>query len=157
MSTPVLLAIVLNLQTALQGIAQAAGYFNTVKATSVVLDPVALLTVPATEVPFIVVGHHQVAVSRTWTSRPNAFQDVTRFTLQTRFDAPGTDVARKVTAYTQWIADIEVAVAADITRGGVALDTKVEQAQPYFGLPNENICYAEIPIEIRWQRLYGKP
>ena len=47
------------------------------------------------------------------------------------------------------------AAAVDITRGGVAMDTRVQWPTFYPGLPNSGSVFIEIPIEIRLQRTYG--
>jgi hypothetical protein len=164
-SVPVLLQIVLNMQLALQAISTANGYFNDIKPTSVAIDPVALMTVPVTEVPYLVVGHLVEPIARSFqTSRPVAIRDTYRITIEARVDAPGFDTARKLTAIYQFAADVEKALLADLngpgsglTRNFLAMDTRVQIPVPHVGLANENVCYVEIPVEILMQRQYGQP
>jgi hypothetical protein len=156
-TTPVLLAIVLNLQAALQAIT-APTYFNTVKATSVVLDPVALDVVSTTELLFLVVGHRiEVIGPRLFTSRPVSIKIQRRIVIEAVLDAPGTDFAHKLTAIQQLVADVETALTVDVTRGGFALDTRVEDETPYVGLANQSRCYVEIPVDVTFGRKYGQP
>lgn len=162
MSTPVLLAIVLNMQTALQGISTAAGYFNTVKLTSVVLDPIALTMESPTELPFVVIGHLIEPVDQVFTSRGgiggrSAMLLTDRIILEAALDAPGTSTARKLTAIAQFAADVEVALVKDVSRGGWAMDTRVKQFTSFVGLPAQSRCFVQVPIEIKYGRQYGQP
>lgn len=158
MSVPVILSIVLNMQTALQAITASAGYFNTIKPTSVVLDAVALMSVSPTELPYIVLGHRVEPIERSFaTSRPVAIQDRWRITLEARIDQPGTGSARKLTVLSQLEADIEKALTVDPQRGGLALYTYVQQGTRYTGLPDQDMTYLEIPVEVLLQRAYGQP
>ncbi len=156
-TTPVLLAIVVNLQAALQAIT-APTYFNTVKPTSVVLDPVALDVVSTTELPFLVVGHRiEVIGPRLYTSRPVSIKIRRRIVIEAVLDAPGTDFAHKLTAIQQLVADVETALTVDVTRGGLALDTRVEDETLYVGLATQSRCYVEIPVEVTFGRKHGQP
>lgn len=163
MSVPVILAIVTSLQTALQGIATGAGYFYDVQASSVVLDAVPLNTVPATQVPFLVVGHKVDPMQREYGrssrggSRFGAIEDRWRITIEARVDAPGIDTARKMTALRELEADIEKAVLVDARRGGLALFTYPMQGTVYTGLANQNMCFLEVPLEVLLARNLGEP
>lgn len=161
MSMPVLLSIVLNMQAALQAISTAAGYFNDIKPTSVVLDAQALAPVSPTEVPFIVLGHMVEPVNREWgRSRSGvlgAIQDRWRIVLEARVDAPGLGTARKLTALTNFEADVEKALTLDLQRGGLALYTYVMQGTRFTGLANDPMSYLQIPVEILLDRPYAQP
>src|SRR4051812_36651351 len=119
MSTPVVLAIVLNMQTSLQAISKAGGYFNDVKATSVVLDPEPLINAAATEVPKMVVGHRVEPIERNFRgSKPVSIQDRFRIVIEAVLDVSGgTDTARKLTAIAELVADVEQALCVDLQRG----------------------------------------
>jgi hypothetical protein len=154
---PTVLAIILNVQAALQAIAAADGYNTTVRASSVVIDPIDLATVNATDVPFLVVGDYTPGERDFATSRPVAIKDRFTLTLAFRIDALGTDRARKETAAWQLVADIETALAKDPQRGQKALYTYVQQPEIYPGPPTTNQVYGEVPVEITLQRAYGQP
>jgi hypothetical protein len=114
--------------------------------------------VPATETPFLVIGHRVEPVSRDFKgSRPTAIQERWRFVLEAALDAPGSDTARKLTASAQFAADVEVACVQDPQRGALALYTYVMQPTTYTGLANQNRLYVEVPIEVLVQRQYGVP
>jgi hypothetical protein len=157
-SVPVVLAIALDMQTALRSIAVGSGYHYTVKSGSVVLDPEDLGAVQATEVPYIIVGDYEPGARDFAGSRPVAIKDTFTFTLSFRVDAAGTDRARKATAAWNLYADIETVLAKDPQRGGLALYTYVQQPEIYIGGgPAMNSAYGEVPVEIRLQRAYGTP
>lgn len=151
------LAALLALQSALQGISVAGGYNYTVKAASVVLDPVSLETVNSTELPFFCFGGPE-PLDRAWEAARRV-KDKIKITLFARVDAPGTDLSRKTTAFENLVADIEKAIGANIHLGGVALDTRMGQPDaPAMGLGQTNIVILQAPIDI-WlqQRVYGAP
>lgn len=159
MSVPVLLAVALNMQAALQQIARASGYFTDVKATSVVLNPVMLQAVPVTETPWVNVGHliAPVPPRNFATTRPTAILDRWRFTLEAAIDAPGTDNASKLTAMANFAADVEVALCVDLQRGGLCQYTYVLQETQYPGSPEQTRVYVEIPVEVTLRRNFGQP
>lgn len=158
MTVPIGLAVVLNLQAALQGIARSAGYFNDVKATSVVLDPQALDAMPTTEMPFIVLDVEENGTTvYSGISKPNAIQNHWTIPLLARVDAEGGDTSQKRRAAWQFHADVEKALTVDLQRGGLAQYTYLNWPQFYFGLPSEIEVYVKIPIEIHLQRSYGNP
>lgn len=163
MSTPTLLAIVLNLQLTLQSISIANGYNVDVKASSVVLDvPGDVLALPTTEVPFFVVGHRIEPLQRSISgSRPNTVDDWWRIVIEVMLDASANDTASKTTALIQMEGDIEKAVAAAawIHAGGAtgARDALVQQASRYMGFSNQSRCFLEQPIDVKFNRTYGQP
>jgi hypothetical protein len=162
MSIPVILSVVASMQTALQAIATASGYYNDVKPTSVVLDaPTSLSAVSPTEVPYFVLGHLVDPVNRDWhRSRGGtlgAIQDRWRITVEARVDANGTTTSRKRTALAQLEADIEKALTVDLFRGGLAEYTFVMQATGSMGLGNQNITYLSVPVDVLISRPYAQP
>jgi hypothetical protein len=159
-TTPTLLAILLHVQASLQAIAAGGtpSYFTTVKPTSVILDAVGLDIESVTECPFIVLGNRiEVVAPRLYTSRPVSIKVQRRIILQAALDAPGEDYARKSLAIAQFVADVEVALTQDLTRGGLALDTRVEDETAYMSFPAQSRCYVEIPVEVTFGRKYGQP
>jgi hypothetical protein len=155
MTTPAVLAVLLTMQTALQGITRAAGYFNDVKRTSVVLDPVELATIPETEVPFIVLDAEINGTNDFTTSRPTAIKNDFIVPLQAVLDVPARGTSVKRVAAWQFYADVEKALSADPQRGGVASFTYVHWPTFYYGLPSQTKVGVEIPIRVLLQRTYG--
>lgn len=164
MSVPTILAIVLNLQSTLQGINGASGgYHYTVRASSVTLDPVALATKSSTETPFFVAGHRIEPVERTYhgISRVPVVVETWNIVVEARVDAPGTDMARKVTAVQNLCADVEKAIASapwsHAAGAGGSQRTLVQQHTAYYGLADQSMCYVEIPVHVQFQRSFGAP
>jgi hypothetical protein len=159
MSTPVVLAVLSSIQTAIQGISVGSGYNYTLKATSVVLDPEQLELTPATERPFIVCGVVIPGTRKYVTAgNPPAFGD--EFTVLVSFVidvAGGTDKTRKVTAGWKLLQDLEVAIAKDPQRGGVAQWTEADQPTLYPGSGQQNSVYGELPVRVRLVRQFGHP
>ena len=151
------LAIRKNLQAALQAISRASGYHNDVKATSVRRDPVYLLTVPPTELPFFVLGETD-PLQRVFTPALGV-EDHILVKLYARVDSPGLDTSQKDDAFENLLADIERALTVDITRGGNASDTRLHPAEAAaMGAANQPIVILSQAIEIRGAlRIYGQP
>lgn len=157
MSTPVALAILLSLQSALQGISIAGGYTFDVKASSVDLDPRDLTAVPLTETPFFVLADGKLRTEG-GTSRPVSVKSYIDVTLFARVDAT-TDKDAKTTAAWQLYADIEKALLVDPQRGGLALFTYPDyenQTAFYYGPPSQTFALLEIPVRVSLQRVYGR-
>ena len=157
MSTPVALAVLQSIQTALRAIAVSSGYFYDVKSTSVVLDPIPLAMIPTTETPFFVLDPEANGQNLYTTSRPVALKVDFTVPICVRVDAPGDDPDRKRTAGWQVYADVERALSADPQRGLLALYTYVEWPTFGFGPPSQNEVYVEIPVRVLLQRAYGTP
>jgi len=150
------LAIRKSVQAALQAMSVAGGYHWDVKPSSVVRDPVSLLTVAATETPFFVLGETE-PMNRTFFPAME-MEDAILLRLYARVDAPGLEANRKDDAFENLIADIEKALTVDITRGQNAIDTRLHQPEASAtGLPNQNMVLVMQPIEIRTHRQYGQP
>jgi hypothetical protein len=160
LSVPVVLGVILNIQAALQSLSRTGGYFNDVKSTSVVLDPISLETINPTDTPFTVVdeepgeGKNDFGPS---TSRPVQLKNRFTIRLRTRLDVPGDDPGRLRTAGWQWYADVEKVLLVDPQRGARALYTYVQWPSIYLGLASQSQVYVEIPIEILLNRVYGVP
>jgi hypothetical protein len=152
----VVLAILLDMQTAMRAITTSDGYFYTVKETSVVLDPEPLELVPATELPYVVFGDMTSNGRSFATSRPVAIKDDFTVDLWFRVDVPmGANKARKLTAGWNFAADMEVALTRDPQRGERALYTYVEQPTIHAGVPASNQVYGQVPVRVTLQRAYG--
>ena len=154
-------SIMLNTQTVLRTISVAGGYHNDVKSASVTLDPVALDTVPDTEVPYMVLP--ELSGGPAWDysgSKPTSIREAFQMTIYARVDAPGTDMDRKNKAAWDFLADVEKALKTDLQQSGFALYTYMGRpTRPtiYYGLGEQNMVILEIPIEVLIQRTYGLP
>lgn len=163
MSAPVLLSIVLAMQTALQGITRAGGYFYDVKTTSVRTRPENMEVVDPQDVPLILLGHKIDPVSRPFTgTKPNSLVERWRITLDVRVDAVADDPLGGLTAFANLAADLEKALTVDIAANraalaGTARYVYVMQPTPLFGLIAQNQVYFEQPVEVEFQRLYTQP
>ena len=156
---PVILAALLNMQTTLQGITRANGYFNDIKATSVVLDPTSLEQVPDTELPFIVLDVEENGINGySGISKPNAIKRDWTVPLRAMLIAPDTDSSAKRRAAWQFYADVETALAVDPQRGQTVMYTYVQWPSAIAcGLPSQRKVYVEIPIAFKAHQDYGRP
>lgn len=145
------------IQTKLRAITAGALYNNTVKSTSVVLDPtVNIMTVPTTETPFFMVEPTPEGSKFYMPSMrlKHNFQVV----ITARVDAAtGTGTSRKTEAWEKLIADIEVALTRDITLGGVAVDIRLQEPTPAFDLGAVTTIIVVQPVTVTLIRTYGSP
>lgn len=152
---PVRLRVLLSLQTALASMSVATGYHWDVSASAVTLDYRNLST--AVTLPAFVVAQ---AGDDTREFLPaNRIKDQFRVMVFGRVDAKGlSDQNRRVTAFEYLAADIERAFSAEITRGGLAVDTRVQPPrEPFIEMDPVNSVYIEQPVEIILRRMYGRP
>ena len=158
-ATPVVLAVLLDLQAALQSITRANGCFYDVKPTSVSLDPIALQSVPVPDVPAFVIELPPSGEITYQTSRPTAVKNDFTIQVHARVDAPGqaTDRTRKTIAALRLVADIERRLAVDPQRSNVALYTYVAWPEIFFGEPSQSEIYLTVPVRVLLQRTYGEP
>jgi len=116
------------------------------------------MSVPETEVPFIVLGAEENGTNDYTTSRPVAIKNDFTIPLWARVDAPGTDPSRKRTAAWLLYADIEIAIVKNPQLVGAAgFYTYVQWPTFYFGIGTQDICVVNVPIRILLQRTYGQP
>lgn len=151
-------AILANLTTTLRGMTIAGGYHWDVKASSVVNDPVVLETVSPTELPFFYVsfaggdGRRDYQMNRILKERI-AFIIVGRMP-----NANGLADDRKLETYANGVADLEKAIAVDISRGGHAIDTQLAQPdEPLVGIGQQNMVIVVQRLTVLTRRTYGKP
>lgn len=145
------------LQTRMRAISVADGYHYTVKSTSVALDRIDLATVSPTALPFFCIFSPTPSARKKEAAR--RVQEIVTVTIYARVDANGTSDDRKTIAAENLIADIEMALAADLNLGGVAVDVWMgSPAESAIALGNDNAIGLEIPVEVRLQsRVYGAP
>jgi hypothetical protein len=145
-----------NLQTTLQGMTDAAVYHYPVNSPSQVsLDPtVNLLTKGGPDLPFYLIevtpdGNREFFPSE-------QIVDVLTVNIIGRYDGASDDPTSKVTVWENLAADLEVALEADMTRAGLASDTRCMTPQPFTGV-GSNIVIVVVPVQIKIYRQYGRP
>lgn len=153
------LAVLEAIQTALRGIDGNPTYHHKVKSTSVVLDPaVNILTVPASESPYFIIEptpegskqHMPAGRVAHW------FQ----VTISARGECEGgSRPNRKTEASEKLLADIEVAIAADITLGGLVVHAilDVEPTIWYDLNPTATSVVVVQPLRCKIIRTNGEP
>lgn len=155
MSEPIEYRIVQSLQTALLSIAIAGGYHHDVAALAVKLDAnhsVEELIGDSALRPFFILE----MTADTFTYQPaNRIRIVMPAIIHAVHDSDVTVDDSWVRTYFRLCADIEQAVAVDITRGGLATDTRVLSRE--FKTFNGSQVWAQVNAEIRVPRLYGEP
>ena len=150
------LSIQQSLATAIRAMTVAGGYTYNVQATSVMLDPVNLETLSPAMLPAFYV-HIDSPGERGFLS-PMRVKDRLNFTVVARADATGLAFDRKHTTFAALVADLEKALTVDITRGGLATDTKLGQPEaPLMQLGNGNIVVVVQPVSVLTYRVYGQP
>jgi len=152
---PVEYRVVTHLQTALRAIAVAGGYFYDVAALAVKLDAnstVEDLVGDSRLRPFYILEVGTSAFGYQPAHRVNVVMPIQIHAVH----------ESDVTADEDWIkvffrlcADIERAIAVDITRGGLATDTRVQtrEFRTYEGAQ----VWATVKAEVRVPRVYGAP
>lgn len=148
--------VVRNLQSALQAITVAGGYHFTVAATAVKLDPnhaVESLVAPDGPRPFVLL---EIMADR-WEYAPARQLELTLpVTIHWVSDSvPTTDESRLQT-YLRGCADVERAIAVDITRGGLAMDTRVVK-RTFDTMVDGAQVWGLIEVLMEIHRTYGQP
>lgn len=153
--------VITHLILSLAAIQTGAGYHFDVKATSIVGDPVSVLTTPTTDVPIIVLGDADLDITDFQPAR--RIKETFTVNLYMRADVIVPDSSAKLDLWTQMVADVETALVgtdALAQRGGLALDTKLgraKQLSPSLN-PNNSMVFLERAITVLMQpRTYGQP
>lgn len=155
MMEPLRLRLLHSLATALRGIRQADGYYYTVKPESVMLDPVNILTVAATALPVFLVEPSTEGV-RTY-QPANRLEYAFFASITARVEADSLGASRKTEAWERLLADIERALTRDITREGLAIDTRLGEPTPLSTIGPDSMVLVLQPVELRHVRVYGEP
>ncbi len=156
MSTPVRLAVLQSIVDALRAMGPQIGCtYQVARDEDVTLDRRNLATVFS--LPAFVVepeggGQREFLPA-------NRIKDRFPVVIYGRVDATGlSDSARRLTVFEQLAADVERCLTRDITRGGLAIDTRVlPPREPYIELDPVNSVYLEQPVEVVVRRIYGQP
>jgi hypothetical protein len=155
MADPIEFRIVKNLQAALQAISIAGGYHYDLAALTVKLDPnqdVEALLTDETKRPFYVLELGTIASEYRPSMRTRITLPVTVHAVQD--SDPASDDSWLKT-YLNLCADAEQAIAQDISRGGLAVDTRV-QAREFQAFGGRQV-WAMVKAEILIERTYGLP
>lgn len=156
LTEPVLLGVLKNMVAVMRLIKGGGTYFNTIDDDAVLTEGVPLATV--VKKPTVIIGHRIEAKMREVTGLTStSVRETWGFVIEGRVDAMQADAFSRVTAFSQIVADLEVALRADVTRGGLALYTVMQQPTPYFGSANDPSVYFEQPVDVTLRRTYGVP
>jgi hypothetical protein len=156
MPEPIEYRIVQSLQTALRGISTASGYHHTVQALAVKLDPnVDVETLIGDEAlrPFVILelppATHGIKFA------PKGVEIRMPFIVHAVHDSDPTVDESWLQAFFRLCADVEQAVTADISRGGLAVSTKVVTPEPVSF--DGGLVWAKVTGEVLIVRTMGKP
>lgn len=159
MPEPIELLILQNLQAALGAIDAYAGtgYHYTVAGTAVKLDPnheVDELIAPEGPRPFVVLE----AKPEIWqmVEAPLGLRLVLPVTIHWVHESDPVKDADRMTVYYRGCADIERAIAVDLSRGGRAVDTRIVR-RTFEAEPDSAQVWAMVDVEIPVYRTYGQP
>lgn len=156
MSDPIEYTIVRNLQTALQAVTVAGGYHYTIAATAVKLDPnhnAEAMVAPDGPRPFALIE----ILRDEWTYDPaNEAAITTQCLVHWTHDTDPTVDTSLLQTYFNGCADVEKAITQDITRGGLAVDTKIT-ARTHVPTDAAGKTWATLEIAIKHYREYGVP
>lgn len=147
--------IVKDLQAALLGIAIAAGFHSDLQALAVKLDPdqnVEDLIGAEAKRPFVILE----LTPDEFTYQPALVTTITMpLTIHVVSDFDPTDDDSFLRTYLRGCADVEQAIAADVSRGGLAVDTRILSRE--FQKFEAAQVWAMVKTEVRVRRRYGAP
>lgn len=150
------LSVLKNLQTTLQGMSDANVYnFPVANAAQVTLDPTTqILTKGFPDLPFYIIEPTPDGDREFY----QAEQIVENFRVNIigRYDADSDDPITKAETWERIAADLETALEADMTRNGLACDTRCLTPQPFTGV-GSNVVIVLQPVVIKIYRQYGRP
>lgn len=154
---PIEYQVLTNLQAALQGIRIGNGYHYDVRGTAVKLDPnqdvESLIGGADAPRPFVLL---EVLPERR-EYRPSLQIKITRpVTIHWVSESDPTRDSDRLQVFMRGCADVERAIVQDITRGGLAGDTRIEKTAFDAAVDGSQV-WAQIDIEILMHRTYGQP
>jgi len=156
MSDPIDYLVVRNLQAALGAMTVVGGYHYDLAGTAVKLDPnhkVEDFIKPDGPRPFVILDLQP----EDWNYQP---AKQLRLVMPVRVHWVGestvTDDTSRMRTFLCGCADIERAVAADVTRGGLAVDTRIVRRQADDSTEGAQV-WAIVDLEITLYRTYGQP
>lgn len=148
--------ILAHLKAALQQMAIARGYHFDIVGDAVKLDPncdVELLIAPGGLRPFVVIEVKPDVWSYSPAGRANVVLPVTIHWVSD--SVPTDDVSRMLTFF-QGCADVERAIAVDVSRGANAQDTRITRRSYGTALDGAQV-WAMVDVELPTRRLFGQP
>lgn len=156
MPEPIEFQILQNLQTALLAIAENDGYHYDVVDSAVKLDPngdVEALIAPDGPRPFVIL---QVD-PEDWQYFPAREIELRMpVTVHWVSDSTPTDDKSRLQTFFRGCADVERAIAQDITRGGRAFDTTMTRRTLDLAVDGAQV-WARIELAINVHRTFGQP
>lgn len=148
--------ILAHLKAALQQMSIAGGYHYNIVADAVKLDPncdVESLIAPDGLRPFVIIEVKPDAWSFSPANRANIVLPVTIHWVSE--SVPTDDVSRMLTFF-QGCADVERAIAVDVSRGVKAQDTRITKRSYATALDGAQV-WAMVEVDIPTRRVYGQP
>lgn len=155
MSEPITFRVVQSLQAALRAIATRDGYHHDIEGVAVKLDPnqdVETLLGDDQRRPFIVL---ELQPERVTYQPAMRVRTVVPATIHAVHESDPTDDDSWLRVYTRLCADVERAIAVDITRGGLAVDTRIATFE-FHALGGRQV-WAMVQLELAMLRAYGSP
>ena len=150
--------IVRNLQDVLGRIAARDGYHYDVQAMAVKLDPdndVEALIVPEGPRPFVLLETFMDDGPEDWEFQPAGVVQLTMpVSIYWVSEADQTRDEERIAVFLRGCADVERAIAADHSRGGLAVDTRIRRRR-FRGAGAE--VWAVVDVDILVIRQYGEP
>lgn len=156
MPEPIKFRIVQNLQTALRGISVASGYHYDVASLAVKLDPNQAndaVHAPGGLRPLLVI---QVNPERREYQPAGELREVLPIVVHWVQESDGADDDSRTRTFFRGCADVEQAIAQDLGRVGLAIDTRIVQCINNDDLDGAQV-WAQIELEIPLFRQYGRP
>lgn len=154
MSVPTRLSVLKNVLSTLQGMTGPAYHYAVESASQVTLDPTNILggSLPA---PLFFLIEPDPGSSRTFYQGEQLVEDFV-MVITARNDAGSSDPLAKVTIAENLAADLEVALEADMTRGGFACDTRCDPPGVFIGLGSQ-VVIVTVKVTCKIYRQYGAP
>jgi hypothetical protein len=149
--------MLLNLQAALLAMTVASGYYFDMPPGGVKLDANAEVEKLIGENqlrPFIVLD--VLPETRTY-SPAKRVELVTPVNVYWVHDPADPDDATRLQTYFRGRADVERAIAQDVSRGGLAIDTTIIDTAQSHGIADSSVVVAVIQVQLRRRRVYGSP
>lgn len=156
MPEPIDHRVVLHIQAAIQAISVASGYYYDVVDANVKLDPdhgVETLDRPDVVPPIVLIEPRPDDFVYT---PANQLRVVYGWRIHWFADADVTSDPSRVLTYARGCADVEKAIAVDVTRGGLAVDTRIVRREPDFGMAGSRV-WAALDVDVIVHREFGSP
>ena len=159
MPEPIEYQIVKHLQAAIAAISVASGYFFTIAASAVRVDPnvdIESLVAPGGPRPYAVLEVNSDAEAWDHAEQRGGVLLVFPVVVNWVSDSVPTDDDSRLKTFFRGCADIEQAIAVDRTRGGLASDTTIVRRVQDLTRDGAEV-WARVELSIRLRREFGKP